>query len=331
MGEFLTHRAAGCSPLWTANQLYPGLLRGKLRTLMGTSCNMTHSTHSFQYLSGAGDTWTSLAGYNQYSCLKQHAWLDAFYTALQGRINKDEWYVIDVGGNMGQEPIIAGLNGLVSYTFEPFPSNVKTLKYNAALNCVHDMVHVRQYGTSHQPGISCFKPSNANRRYETLSNAGQQVKAGGQGGTCLNLTSLDAELDHTFDKQRKPLLLKADCEGNEFDTFMGAAKLLETAPPLVITFEVGDEKLLSRIVPLLEQRGYGLYSQWAADSHCDKAPLCKTPLVGGSYFEALPTQKFMEVIAIHLKSSHDRTWRGLFDDSRMAMLHERARAKERGG
>jgi len=323
MGE-LAHRAAGCFPLWTANQIYPDLLRGKLRTLMGTSCNMTHSFH---YVSGAGDKWTSMEGYNQYSCLKQHAWLDAFYTALEGRVNKDEWYVIDVGGNLGQEPIIAGLNGFRSYTFEPFPSNVETLKYNAALNCVHDMVHVRQYGTSQQPGTTCFKPSAARAG---ISNAATRVRAGGPGGrgsTCLNLTSLDAELDHTFDKQRKPLLLKVDCEGNEIDTFMGAAKLLETAPPLVIAFEVLHEKILSTVVPLLEQRGYGIYSQWVADSHCDKTPLCKTPLVGGSYFETLPKQfHFMEMLAIHLKSSHDKMWHGLFDHSQMAKLRERAHA-----
>lgn len=134
-------------------------------------------------------------------------------------------YVLDVGGNLGQEPIIAGQHGLRTFTFEPFPSNVASLEFNSMLNCVHHHVKITGQATSDTPGVMCFdKPPSS-----TISNAGTPVKrssldAGSRGGApapsasarstrlCLNLTTLDVELERSFDPDRRPLLLKIDNE-----------------------------------------------------------------------------------------------------------------------
>ena len=117
--------------LQLANQLYPDALLGTYRVHMKTACNITHNFH---YLSGRGDTWIGTGYYSTYNCFRQHAWLDAFYTALRGRIRTKDWYVIDVGGNLGQEPILAAMHHFHTYTFEPFPENVESLNFNAAMN-----------------------------------------------------------------------------------------------------------------------------------------------------------------------------------------------------
>jgi hypothetical protein len=125
-----------------------------------------------------------------------------------------------VGGNLGQEPIIAGLHGLKTFTFEPFPVNVASLEFNSMLNCAHDYVTIIGQGTSDVPGTTCFTDSPSS----TISFAGTSVKRtsprAGAGGarrsvdkqTCLDLTTLDAELEHSFDADRRPLLLKIDNE-----------------------------------------------------------------------------------------------------------------------
>ena len=196
--------------------------------------------------------------------MKQWAWLDAFYDAIGSRLNQDDWSVLDVGGNLGQEPIIAALHGYYAYTFEPFAFNQDSLRFNAALNCVHDRVHVINMGASDQPGSSCFSKSP---KKDGLSNAGTGVVRGGHGDTCINMTSLDVASRTIFEARRKPLLLKIDCEGQEESTLKGAQQLLSTTPPVVILMEViHPQKRLPGFTATLRSYGYAIYSTWVADA-----------------------------------------------------------------
>jgi len=156
-----------------------------------------------------------------------------------------------------------------------------------------------------------------------ISNAGTGVSRGGHGAHCLNLTTLDIEAQRTFDKKRKPLLLKVDCEGNELVTFKGAATLLSMVPPPVVTFEViRPAQHLPPIKHFLESYGYAIYSIWAGDSGCVAGSACPTARSAGTYFETLSETipHAVEVVALHLKTIHHSLWRGVFDHDRVVQI-----------
>jgi len=46
--------------------------------------------------------------------------------------------LIDIGGNMGQEAVVAGIYGFSSRTFELLPRSVDTIRLNLALNCISE-------------------------------------------------------------------------------------------------------------------------------------------------------------------------------------------------
>jgi hypothetical protein len=79
-----------CVPLRTATQLYLDRLRGGLRTHMFPACR--NMPHPFHYLTGGGDRfWVNSKRYSDYGCVKLHAWLDSFYTAIRERVHLDDW------------------------------------------------------------------------------------------------------------------------------------------------------------------------------------------------------------------------------------------------
>lgn len=307
----------------TADRMYPSLLHGRLRTLFASTCN---TTHKFYYVSGAGDTWTTMGKYGYYGCSKQWAWLDAFYRAIGGRLNQDHWAVLDVGGNLGQEPIIAGLHGYHSYTFEPFSFNQDSLRFNAALNCVHDRVHVINMGASDKPGSACF---STNPKKNGISNAGTGVERGGHGRSCINMTSLDVASETIFDELRKPLLLKIDCEGQEENALAGAHELLSSTPPVVITMEViHPKKRLAGFVAKLRAYGYAIYSKWHADSAspgCASQGSTECQAMTAHYWEDVTDGQPIDIVAVHVATvfKQKRIWHGVFDHARLVQIAAR--------
>jgi FkbM family methyltransferase len=306
-------RQEACTPLLTAEQLYPLFLKGRLRTLLATTCN---STYKLYYLSGGGDQW-AVSKFGLYACLKQFAWIDGFYASTRARLNPNEWSVLDVGGNLGQEPIIAGMHGYKAYTFEPFQFNVESLRFNAALNCVHDRVHVINMGATDQPGSACFETPPAKNEF---SNAGTGVKRGGQGRFCINMSSLDVAIATTFDAARKPLLLKIDCEGNEESTLKGSHQLLSNSPPVVILMEViNRKKRLPGIAATLQRYGYGIYSSWKGDSTMDCNQHCKP--MSPRYWEN-DESGVVEIVAVHLRTVQHKIWHGIFDHAQLERIRK---------
>ena len=322
---------AVCTPLLTAAEMYPDVIKDgtQLRTMMKATCNMTHPLWFF---TGAGDNWIASRAYGSYRCGKQWAWIDGFYTTMAKRLNREEWYVLDVGGNMGQEPIIAANHGFKAYTFEPFAFNVATLKFNAALNCVPDLVNVIQAGASDAPGEACFQAAPAKNH---ISNAGHSVRRGGTGSSCIKMTSLDVARETTFDAGRRPLLLKLDCEGAEAMSLKGARKLLTETPPVVILVEI---QLPGHRLPIyretLKEYGYAIYSLWGGDSNlpCDTG--CEP--MRATYWEDhhnrssdhTALQASLEIIAVHVQTvKHYSHFHGVFDRSRLAMA---ARSADKG-
>ena len=250
-----------------------------------------------------------------------------------------------VGGNMGQEPILAALHGFECVTFEPFPSNVETIRFNAAFNCVHPRVRVIPKGTAASPGEWCMTKNSLDAASRTGSSfAGTSVRAAAAGRKvaqhdpslpCLQLSTLDKELVHSMQTEGwRPLLLKIDNEGNELSTLRGAAKLLKLFPPPVIAFEwivhyrdqAKDRQLgtaTEELHALLKAHGYGIYASWNGDA---TIPPHATPLHADYYTfapnitEATGNANVREVLAVHLPTFQQPSWRGIFRDDRVRDL-----------
>ena len=254
------HHTPGCELFTTGFAMYPDHRYGKLRTLLSPTPACVFPRQAF-FLSGAGDTfWLSAsAGYSRQGCLITHSWISAFLGQMRRRVARplSEWSVIDVGGNIGQEAVISALHGFKVLTFEPFTSNVDTIRLNTALNCVHDRVEVVNKGTSDAPGTSCAHVVT-DKSYADVSVRPNAARAGNKptvpgkppptgslpigsaaSSACLNLSTLDLEIAaRPGFARRRPLLLKIDNEGNEEATLQGATRLLDAAmPPAVILFE----------------------------------------------------------------------------------------------
>lgn len=315
----------GCTPLITAGELFPEVMAAeRLRTHMKSACNFTFQVH---WLTGAGDTfWVNSRSetYGAYHCIKLHAWMGGFYQAVAAlsEHNHDEWYVLDVGGNLGQEPIIAAMHGYTTYTFEPFPSNVAAIKFNAAMNCVHDRVIPIAKGTSNAAGFSDVKV-DADINGRSFASTGVRARANRTSG--LELTTLDLELKkQVIDQRKRPLLLKIDNEGNEEATFEGARNLLASRPPPVIIFET-RASYMGKCMSILKEFGYAVYSVMLGDSTLS-AEAAPTRQLAASYFEEFNIANtsrlsLSDIIVVHVPTFRQPRWHGILSHQRMTQLH----------
>lgn len=245
--------------------------------------------------------------------------------------------MLDVGGNLGQEPIIAAQHGLKTFTFEPFPLNVASLEFNSMINCAHEHVNIISKGTSDEPGVMCFDRSPSS----PISFAGFAVKrslphaalhrgarapsepahtSSSTTRMCLNLTTLDVELERSFDPGRRPLLLKIDNEGSELATLKGAHTLLSTRPPPIVIFEAMKiSRSHDACVALLRGYGYEIYSTMQADAMMlnvdDEPKMTPTYRENGNYLEYS-----VDVIMIHLASFRQPAWRSILEAHRIAAI-----------
>mmetsp|Transcript_44370 Transcript_44370/g.94440 ORF Transcript_44370/g.94440 Transcript_44370/m.94440 type:complete len:352 (+) Transcript_44370:153-1208(+) len=145
--------------------------------------------------------------------------------------------VIDVGANMGQEVIVAGLFGHRATTFELMPQSVKAVRFNLAANCVREnLVTIVDAGVSDKPGslnisLSGFTPQ---KRTEESSDANHRAQ----------ITTLDDYFIHQTPRRltSRPMLLKLDCEGCESKALKGAESILRDFPPHFILIEYREQE-----------------------------------------------------------------------------------------
>ena len=150
--------------------------------------------------------------------------------------------LIDVGLNMGQETIIVASLGGLALSFEPLPKSWTRVLFNYRVNCLNPKrVQILNYGIGNTVGKTIkanediFTPGSRN----TPSNESNR-------GVDVNITTLDEQFyknKDAFDSNKKffkrPLLLKLDTEGHEYEAIEGAVRILTEYPPYFILIEIG--------------------------------------------------------------------------------------------
>lgn len=153
------------------------------------------------------------------------------FSMLAGR-DESSPALIDVGANMGQEVVLAGMAGLKATTFEILPHSVKAIQFNLAANCVPDgLVTIVNSGASRLSG---------NIQIDLKGfTAAKQTVASAQGNFNATVWSLDEYLLGGKEAllTARPLLFKLDCEGCEAEALAGSLKILERFPPHYIMVE----------------------------------------------------------------------------------------------
>lgn len=152
---------------------------------------------------------------------------------------------IDVGAFVGNHSVFFAKHCQADQViaFEPFPETYALLDHNIRLNRLSSFITPINKAVSHQPGsLKMSIVSKKNRGMNRIDAAGK---------TCVDVTTLDAELAHT----RLPVrLMKIDAEGHGSNVIEGARSIIERHQP-VIAIEV-DPEPLEEISALLHQLGY---------------------------------------------------------------------------
>ena len=201
------------------------------------------STFAISLLGVPGDekVWNSLSGeYHWTGVAPTLAFVGIlFQLASQHGFDADRssTALIDVGANMGQEVVVAGLYNYKATTFEILPRSAKTVKFNLAANCVSlDLTTIVNSGAGEQSGslMMDFSGFSAAKVAGSASDAATD-KA--------HIWSLD---DYFFEQDSqelasRPLLLKLDCEGCEPGALKGSQKLMRDYPPHFILLEYRSE------------------------------------------------------------------------------------------
>jgi FkbM family methyltransferase len=140
--------------------------------------------------------------------------------------------LIDIGGNMGQEAVVAGIYGFSSRTFELLPRSVDTIRLNLALNCISEEINAVEMA-----GVG--KESEEIRIDTSGFTAGKAVEKGNSTDYLAKIWSMD----DFFLRQEKtrmsgrPLLYKIDCEGCEANAILGSLEMFQKFPPHYILLE----------------------------------------------------------------------------------------------
>lgn len=178
--------------------------------------------------------WWTMRGVNGYPwnmVLGTHVFIAALF---QSRLAGIDPLIVDVGLNMGQETIIVASLGGLTLSFEPLPKAWKTTLFNLRVNCLDsNRTKVLNYGIGSQSARikvneNVFTPRSSNTASQNPSeNVEIEIKT----------------LDEQFFKQdqvfiKRPLLLKLDTEGHEYEALEGASKLLSDFPPYFLLIEI---------------------------------------------------------------------------------------------
>jgi FkbM family methyltransferase len=165
--------------------------------------------------------------------------------------------VFDVGANIGIWTIGAARRAGKVHAFEPLESNFVRLESNVELNRASNIV-ARNLAVSDRAGTLQFFPSpNTNSGVGLLAPKTWNVP------TCeVEATTLDDYCEHN--EIRSVDVLKIDVEGAELLVLKGATRLLNSASPPAIIFEMNHEMAArfnsspATIGDLLSQFGYSI-------------------------------------------------------------------------
>jgi FkbM family methyltransferase len=182
---------------------------------------------------------------------------------LQAHI-KPGMVAYDVGANAGYLSLImsrlAGPQGHV-YSFEPDPKNIQALRANVVDNHLSN-VEIIPKAVSNE----CGTISLATYDYSLISHivADGKIPASAQ-LVQVPVISLDSFV--YTDQAPRPGFIKIDVEGGEQRVFMGAARLIEEARPVIVA-EIRGGSIWQNISAFMKARGYesqALEGAWQLD------------------------------------------------------------------
>ncbi|HEX4157992.1 MAG TPA: FkbM family methyltransferase [Rhizomicrobium sp.] len=150
---------------------------------------------------------------------------ESFETQVFARLLQADVEFFDIGANIGWYSLLAGRRlesrGIV-HAFEPVPENVALLARNVAANALNN-VRVNPYALGRTNGTTPIFLSADNkgdhRAYPSSEEGRQSIAAG--------LRRFDAYFDRST---RKPLVVKMDTQGFEYDVLLGMGDVLERHP-----------------------------------------------------------------------------------------------------
>lgn len=137
--------------------------------------------------------------------------------------------VVDIGANIGYFSILGaslvGAQGKV-YAFEPNPENAKLLEASRRANGFEHLV-IYQVAAGRRPGLLVLNTSYSNG---TTATPSQELSSllGSRTVPCLDLDTL-------LHRAERIDLMKIDIEGAEYNAVVGAARLIETFKPLIVS------------------------------------------------------------------------------------------------
>jgi len=162
--------------------------------------------------------------------------------------------LIDVGLNMGQETIIVSSLGGLTLSFEPLPKAWKGTLFNLRVNCLDtNRTRVLNYGI----GNSVV---NISVSQDGFTPGASNSPSGNANDVQVEISTLDEQFYNSNQVFRKrPLLLKMDTEGHEYEGIEGASKLLREFPPFFIMVEIvisNRRRTVKDFHEILEPHGY---------------------------------------------------------------------------
>jgi FkbM family methyltransferase len=137
--------------------------------------------------------------------------------------------VLDVGANIGWYSLLAAKYGSQVYAFEPDPLNFKLLNENIAMNKLEEKVTPYQCALSDKEAVLplyLYPDKNRGRHSLHAMEGCEKVD--------VRAVRLDDFLNEQGIEGKHIKFIKMDIEGHEYPALLGATKLLETVPYLLI-------------------------------------------------------------------------------------------------
>ena len=172
-------------------------------------------------------------------------WIDTF-------TKKDIFY--DIGSNVGMFTIYSAKKKILTYSFEPHPSNVKILYWNIFLNNLMNYVIVLPIALYNKKSLLNFELRDLNGG--VAKNTLTEKKK-------ISINTLSYDLDSLIDERglRKPTKLKLDVDGNEMKILKGMKKNLVNVREIYIELLVGKKKNkdYSKILSFLKKNNFKIF------------------------------------------------------------------------
>ena len=130
-----------------------------------------------------------------------------------------EWFVVDVGMNVGYAALyFAGILGWETVAFEPFSNTFDIAVQNIERNELSDRIHTNKAGVGGKDEtISVSFDADARSTNSVFGNL-QHDRSGREMPTQIHLVDAAVAVREALETAgNRPLLIKLDCEGSEYD------------------------------------------------------------------------------------------------------------------